>query len=179
MNSLLEIDRALFLALYGSEIGTWLPAARILSWLGSGAGIPLALLVARFRTRKAALACASTLIVNAGMVWALKLAIARPRPFVNPTLLRWHPVQALTLPAPHDYSCPSGHAAGAFCFAVLLLQRRQTYAYCINFALLLSAAGVAWSRIYLGVHHPFDVTFGALLGAAVGTLGRHAVARLS
>jgi membrane-associated phospholipid phosphatase len=174
MHSLLEIDRALFLAVYGSETAAWLPAARALSWLGGGAGIPIALLAPRFRKRSGAMVFGGALLVNAAIVWALKLVIARPRPFLS----TWPNVEvhALTLPAPRDYACPSGHAAGAFCFAVLLLQaHKRTYAPYINIILLTAAFGVAWSRIYLGVHHPFDVTLGGLIGAAVGALGRRAI----
>jgi undecaprenyl-diphosphatase len=47
-------------------------------------------------------------------------------------------------------------------------------------ALLVLAAGVAYSRVYLGVHYPGDVLIGLLLGAALGwALARAAQALLA
>lgn len=56
----------------------------------------------------------------------------------------------------------SSHAANAFGFALLttLLFRNRAYSYVIFFWAIL----VAYSRIYLGVHYPFDILGGALVG---------------
>ncbi len=58
-------------------------------------------------------------------------------------------------------SMPSAHAANTFAVAMIafLFYRRSGW---ILFPL---AAGVAFSRVYCGVHYPSDVTVGAILGA--------------
>jgi membrane-associated phospholipid phosphatase len=65
---------------------------------------------------------------------------------------------------PASASFPSGHAATAFAaaVAVALVYPR------LGRPLLLLAAVVALSRIYLGVHYALDVAAGTLLGIAVG-----------
>jgi undecaprenyl-diphosphatase len=60
----------------------------------------------------------------------------------------------------------SSHAANTFMFAALssLFIRKKWYVISIFFW----AALVSYSRMYLGVHYPGDVFFGALLGLATG-----------
>lgn len=65
-----------------------------------------------------------------------------------------------------QYGFVSSHAANTFGFAIfsLLMIRKRWYTY----AILIWAAVVSYSRIYLGVHYPFDILGGALLGTALG-----------
>jgi undecaprenyl-diphosphatase len=63
-----------------------------------------------------------------------------------------------------DASFPSNHAAGAFALAVpLWLHGGQ-----LGGILLLFAALLALSRVYVGVHYPSDVIAGAAVGAVSG-----------
>lgn len=61
----------------------------------------------------------------------------------------------------------SSHAANTFAVAVYLsfLFKRKWFSAFI----LIWAAGVSYSRIYLGVHYPGDVLGGAILGAICGS----------
>lgn len=61
-------------------------------------------------------------------------------------------------------SMPSSHAANAFGQAILfaLLYKRVRW-YLIGFASL-----VALSRVFVGVHYPADILFGAALGVIIG-----------
>ncbi len=67
---------------------------------------------------------------------------------------------------PHSHSFPSGHTATAVAAAVVLsvLAPRAVPLF------VLLAAGVAYSRLYVGAHFPLDVVGGAVLGAAIALL---------
>ena len=75
---------------------------------------------------------------------------------------------------PRTPSFPSGHSASAFAFAVAATRELPE----AGPALLPLAAGVAYSRVYLGVHYPSDVLAGGAFGTAVGMATRSAVRRL-
>ncbi len=62
------------------------------------------------------------------------------------------------------FSLPSGHSAAAFLVAIILSHFFPEYIW-----LLLSwAAGVAISRVVLGVHFPADIIIGAIIGSVCG-----------
>jgi len=83
-----------------------------------------------------------------------KYLFDRARPFIDDTEV------APLIKTPSSSSFPSGHAATAAAGALSLSAVYPSYAP----ALLLSGFLVALSRIYLGVHYPFDVLAGALIG---------------
>lgn len=90
----------------------------------------------------------------------LKPVIGRDRPFVV-----LDNVQVIS-DRPTTSSLPSGHAASAFAGAVAA-GRIWPLA---QVPLLLVAALIAWSRVYVGVHFPFDVVAGAVVGVAAASL---------
>lgn len=66
------------------------------------------------------------------------------------------------------YSFTSSHATNHFAMAffwIVLFRRkwRHTLWLCIVWA-----AAISFSQIYVGVHYPFDILFGALLGMTIG-----------
>lgn len=105
-----------------------------------------------------------TLIVALGVNYLLgeiiiKKAVRRARPS---TLL---PEDEMKINKPKDHSFPSGHSASSFCaFAVTLI-------CCPSFIWipsLITAAIIAFSRLYLRVHYLSDVLVGTLLGLVDG-----------
>lgn len=88
---------------------------------------------------------------------AIKFAVRRPRPQI-PGL---PPLQGTTT----ALSFPSAHAAtsfaGALAYSRTGLPAPPLYAL---------AAGMAASRLYLGVHYPSDVLAGAVLGSALAAV---------
>lgn len=91
----------------------------------------------------------------------LKPLVDRVRPFAVNTA-----VELLTTP-PLDASFPSGHTAASFA-AVFALKASGSRLW--KPALVLAVV-IAFSRLYLYVHWPSDVFFGAVLGTVLGYVG--------
>lgn len=68
------------------------------------------------------------------------------------------------VPIPGSFSFPSGHSASAFAFTTAVVREDPRL---LLLALPLAGA-VAYSRIHLRVHYPFDVLAGATIGTGVG-----------
>ena len=66
------------------------------------------------------------------------------------------------------YSFFSAHAANSFAFATFIFFMTQKCYRKLSFVLFIWALIVSYSRIYIGVHFPLDIIFGAVYGIASG-----------
>lgn len=118
--------------------------------------------------RKVAILGLTALLVCNVVVYLLKFIIAEPRPF-----LTLHNVDLLVREN-ETYSFPSGHTASSFAAAVIIgLKYKWNFrgkSYRFIYPLLAFAGIIGFSRIYIGVHYPLDVVFGAIVGILSGLL---------
>lgn len=166
------LDRRLFQLIHGlphspisdrygsmiSDVGEglgWVGAGAALVWLGGAKG------------RRAGIATALAALSTTYLVQRLvKPVFRRRRPFVDRDVL-------VVGVKPLDASFPSGHSAASFAAATALA---SFYPNAAPLAYLF-AAGVGFSRVYLGHHFPSDVAVGAVTGAGLGGVIAWAVRR--
>ena len=131
-----------------------------LVWLG------LAVVLSGFSWRRPwlVLRVAVTILLSEMISGLLKVAVGRDRP----PLANAEPEPLVHLPATSSF--PSGHSMVSFaCATVLALAVPR-----LRWPLFALAALIAWSRVYVGVHYPFDILAGAILGVALGLVVRYA-----
>jgi membrane-associated phospholipid phosphatase len=93
-----------------------------------------------------------------GFTGALKAAVAEHRPTYR------YPEPHALVSVPHSSAFPSGHTATSFACATVLTAFVPRAAP----AFYLLALAIGFSRIYVGVHWPFDVLGGIVVGVAIG-----------
>jgi membrane-associated phospholipid phosphatase len=112
--------------------------------------------------RRLAVRVAVAALVGTALQQTLKAVVGRERP-------RWE------VPVDHAHlsAMPSGHAMTAAMACGLLVwvtwqtTRRSALRAAVTAAAVVSAAGVAYTRVHLGVHWLTDVVVGSLLGVAI------------
>jgi len=125
-----------------------------LLWIGLAAVLALA---ARRSVLRVTALTAATVWAADLLTLALKALVGRERPYESV------PEADPLLRADVGLSFPSGHASTSLAGAVILAYLFPRLAM----PLLLLAALVAYSRVYVGVHYPADVVAGAALGTLV------------
>ena len=131
--------------------------------LGNNGELWIALLVVLFIIppfRRMALTAVASLLSTYLLVdFVIKPLVARVRPYVT--------VEGLfSLVGPEkSHSFPSGHSATAFAVGYVLFRMLPAK---YGAPILILAALMAFSRLYVGVHYPTDVLAGVLIGVLVG-----------
>ena len=120
-----------------------------------------ALLLIFKKTRKAGISVliAYLAVYLLGQI-VLKQLISRPRP------CQIDQAFALLVARPSSTSFPSTHSAWAFGAATAIFMRHRK----LGAAAYAVAALIAFSRLYMFLHFPTDVLFGAAMGMALGVL---------
>jgi len=159
-----EIDRTLFLFINDRLRHAWLDPLMTFVTRKWNFLIPLTfvawyLLVMGGRRGRAIVTAAILLVVftDAGAT-ALRSHFQRVRPCMAV------PGMHLLVGCSDSFSFPSNHATNAFALAAFL----AVFYRKLTIPLLATAALVAYSRIYVGVHYPADVVAGACFGGSVG-----------
>lgn len=102
------------------------------------------------------------------IVLALGSSLLLVELILKPLISRIRPSDALGLlvgeTAAYGHSFPSGHATLAFAGATVLAAWEPK----LSIVYYILAILIAWARIYLGVHYPFDIIAGAILGYSIG-----------
>lgn len=107
------------------------------------------------------LCIASGIAINLGLTYGLKYVFARTRPYDAYK-------EIIPLAKENSFSMPSGHTSSAFNVATsLTLFIPKWYVAVPAYAW---ASGVAYSRMYMGVHYPSDIIAGAILGSGTAWL---------
>lgn len=98
-----------------------------------------------------------SLLVSSAIVFILKRAFSRSRPYWIIENLNTYDIDL------NDYSFPSGHTTAAFTIATIFSLNYSS----LTLIFIVLALLIAISRVYLAVHYPTDVLAGIIVG--VGT----------
>ncbi|AOW19965.1 phosphatase PAP2 family protein [Urechidicola croceus] len=96
-----------------------------------------------------------------------KYGFGRLRPCYNEQIM--HLVRLVKPTCGGKYSFFSGHASNSMSVAMFFSLLIGKHVKWIPYFLITWALLVGYSRIYIGVHFPFDVLFGFLVGVVLGT----------
>ena len=143
-------DFMILLSMYGREI-VW---SAVIVFLGIFAG---------WKGKKVALIIVISFLIIMPLNTLLKNFFERFRPVIE--------IREINVPLKTDFAYPSGHASivssGAL---ILVIFYRKEKDLIFSSLLIIEAALVCFSRIYVGDHYFFDIIGGALLGSGISLL---------
>lgn len=166
------MDMAILHWIQENIVADWLtPLMRCITFFGEyGAGwilLALGLLIPK-KTRWIGWSVGVALILGLLLgEFGIKNLICRPRPFAVEEM-------ALLIPAPHGFSCPSGHTTSSFAAATSVFLWNKKW----GALALVMAALVGFSRMYFFVHYLTDVLFGVALGILCALAARWIIGKI-
>ena len=157
LEQLLAIDSSILLFFVGLRSGPLDLFFRAATLIGSIYFLGIIGLILLSKNKKAGINFLIGFAVNLGIMFLLKQAVHRPRPFETLS-------GVIALDGENTSSFPSGHTANAFYGAAFLSEFYKKFSGVFYFLGLV----VFISRIYLGVHYPSDALAGAVIGFILG-----------
>ena len=138
--------------------------------------IPLYLFLILFviiNFKKSALQWIIFVVITLLLTDQLSSSIVKPfferlRPCTDPILM--NKVRLLLNHCSGGFSFTSSHATNHFGFAVFIMMTLGHVFRKWKYLFLIWAASVSYGQIYVGVHYPFDILGGAILGTTIGWL---------
>jgi undecaprenyl-diphosphatase len=170
MASLDHIDRSLFYFLNGMHSASWdaimLWGTRTIIWIPLFAWF-LYLVIRKYRwqTFVILLFAAVTILISDQVSNFVKDHVQRLRPSNDPTMVGVHIINGYK---GGMYGFYSGHATNTFSlalFLIVLLGKEYRFFF---IPVLLWAAFMSYTRIYLGLHYPGDILAGIVAGTVIG-----------
>jgi len=157
---LVKFDSDIFIFINQHLGNPWLDMfMRFITYSGSTVFWLITVVILWFYDRRKEASLLATAMIMGGILFLfLKFFIARPRPYQMIDGTRIIDLES-------GSSFPSGHAKNIFSAAAILgnsVERKWTI------LLYLLAVLVSFSRIYVGMHYPFDVIIGGFLGYVIG-----------
>ncbi|SIQ39675.1 phosphatase PAP2 family protein [Maribacter ulvicola] len=174
LEELLQLDKDFFLYLNGLGTPKWDGFFLFLSNKFSAIPLYVFLLILSFqkygKKRNLVLLVSVALLITVTDQLGnfFKYGVARLRPCHDPEIEPYMRLVKSYCGGKFGYF--SAHASNSFALAVFfgsILKSRMKY---VGFFLVLWAALVAYSRVYIGVHFPLDIITGALIGSLCGWL---------
>lgn len=173
MDKIIEYDRELYLFLNNLGNPTWDPFWLLITYKWTWIPLYIFLLYLIFRkfgvkgTIITAVIIALLITATDQLANVFKHGFERPRPCRQEGVMEYARYIAERCGRFGYFSAHSSSSTGLAVFVGLIL---KTFHPKLLYLMLIWAAVVSYSRIYVGVHYPLDVVTGMLIGAILGYL---------
>jgi len=173
MQQLVNIDKALFKLINGQWTNAFFDW--LMPWLRTPSlWLPLYIFLLTFlivKFKKQSIWIILFAIITASITDSVSSHIFKPyfhrlRPCVDPTMTGM--VRLLLNYTPRNGSFTSSHAANHFGLAMFLYACLRKYYGNWMLLFFVWAFFISYAQVYVGIHYPFDILGGAVLGCLVG-----------